>query len=437
MARKSLSIKPLTPSIALSLALLTGACGGDRKPAEQAGGMGQSASGATGASGNTVGGRESGGTAGTNATGGQPAGQAGSSGSGNAGSPPAGAGKSAAADLARKLGRKPNFLIGMGNDLPEDYVWEKSGIYTLGSPLDLHYVYLTYGWQDWNAGGYFAQVVGAVDVKKGATPMASVWAITGQGENTFGVLSDEGYMGPYWEGAKLLMQRYAELDVPAVVHLEPDFWAFAQQQARGKPASVPARLHADCKGLPADITGMARCWVKLARDNAPKVVIGLHASEWGGESGKEVGEFLNALGAAETDLVVIDILDRDAGCFEDGSLPQCTRGGEFYLDESNKTSPNYSERLAFAKQVHDTTGKPILWWQLPFGVPSETPGGSPGRFRDNKVSYLFSHVQEFIDAGGVGAAFGTGAGEQTYITSDGGQFQKAVKAYYQSPVPLP
>ena len=34
-------------------------------------------------------------------------------------------------------------------------------------------------------------------------------------------------------------------------------------------------------------------------------MIGLHASEWGGKSGKDVGGFLNKLGAAESDVVVI------------------------------------------------------------------------------------------------------------------------------------
>jgi hypothetical protein len=372
---------------------------------------------------------------GSSASAGKASAQSGTTGSG--GKPSAGSGKSSAAEVARKLGREPNFLIGMGNDLPADFVWDRSGIYTLGAPLDLHYVYLTNGWQDWNPGGYFAQIIANVDVEKGATPMSSVWAITGQGEGTFGVLTDDGYMGPYWEAAKLLMQRYGELKKPAIVHLEPDFWAYAQQHSAGDPSKMAAHLHADCNGLPQDLTGMARCWVQLARENAPQVLVGLHASEWAAGSGTEVGEFLNELGAGETDLVVIDMLDRDAGCFEDGKLPQCQRGGEFYLDETNAKSPNYKERLTFAKQVHDATGKPILWWQLPFGVPSSTPGGTPGHFRDNKVSYVFSHIQEFVDAGGLGAAFGAGAGDQTYITTDGDQFKKAVTAYYASPVALP
>lgn len=40
-------------------------------------------------------------------------------------------------------------------------------------------------------------------------------------------------------------------------------------------------------------------------------------------------------------------------------------------------------------------------------------------------------------AGGLGMVFGTGAGNQTYITSDGGQFQGAVSGYFAAPAPLP
>ena len=122
---------------------------------------------------------------------GSPAGSGGT----KAGGSPAPAGKSSAADVARRMGRKPNFLIGMGNDLPSDYVWERSGIYTLPVPLDLHYVYLTYGWENWNPGGAFPAIIAGVDAQKGATPMADVYALTGQGENNFEVLTNDQYMG--------------------------------------------------------------------------------------------------------------------------------------------------------------------------------------------------------------------------------------------------
>jgi len=70
-------------------------------------------------------------------------------------------------------------------------------------------------------------------------------------------------------------------------------------------------------------------------------------------------------------------------------------------------------------------------------VPSDTPGGTAEHYRDNRVHYIFSHIDEFVDAGGLGAAFGTGAENQTYITTDGGQFQDAVTAYFADPTPLP
>jgi hypothetical protein len=378
------------------------------------------------------GGRANGGEGGRTSAGSGGRASAGSGGSGTTG-------KSGAAELARKLGREPNFLIGMGNDLPGDYNWEKAPIFSLPKTLDIHYYYLTNGWQDWNPGGWFPIILGDVDVKKGVIPMTTLYGMTGLGENNLSTLTNQEYMNAYWVNLKLLFTQYAtELDDPgtAIVHLEPDFWGFAQQSTGGKPASQPAVLSPECDDLPNDLTGMGRCIVKLARRHAPKVALGFHASGWAGD-GEAVGKFLADIGGSDADMVVIDMLDRDAGCFEAGVLPQCQRDGAFYWDETNQKSPNFREHLTWARAVSETVGVPILWWQLPFGVPSETPGGTPGHYRDNRVKYLFEHVQEFVDAGGMGACFGTGAGDQTFINTDGGQFEKAVVRYFENPVPLP
>jgi hypothetical protein len=200
---------------------------------------------------------------------------------------------------------------------------------------------------------------------------------------------------------------------------------------------VRVRAHApECSDLPDDLTGMGRCLVRLARRIAPKVLVGFHASAWSG-SAAATSAYLNALGANEADLVTLETLDRDAGCFEAHVDPNCQRGGTFYWDATNATSPSFREHLAWARGIHDGVGRPLLWWQMPFGVPSATPGGSPGRYRDNRVQYLFAHPGEFVAAGGVGAVFGTGAGNQTYITTDGGQFRTAAQGYFARPAPLP
>jgi hypothetical protein len=93
--------------------------------------------------------------------------------------------------------------------------------------------------------------------------------------------------------------------------------------------------------------------------------------------------------------------------------------------------------LEFSKQISEGLKKPMIWWQTPFGVPSDTPGGTAGHYRDNRVHYVFSHIDEYVAAGGLGCVFGTGAENQTYITTDGGQFQDAVTGYFAAPTPLP
>ena len=159
---------------------------------------------------------------------------------------------------------------------------------------------------------------------------------------------------------------------------------------------------------------------------------------WADPDPAKIAAFLSQVGGAESDVVVIDVLDRDAGCFEAHTDPACQRNdGPWYWDETNQKSPNFREHLAWAKTLGAGMGKPILWWQVPFGVPSATPGGTSGHYRDNRVKYVFDHPDEFAAVGGLGVAFGTGAGNQTDWTTDGGQFKTAVAKYLTSPAPLP
>jgi hypothetical protein len=383
------------------------------------------------------------------ATGAGQSGASGTSGSGASTGTGAGTGggtmgASSAAEVAKKLGRSPHFLIGMGNDLAADH--SQDGAYTLGTALDLHYAYMVGlkgqgGWPDWNADGSFVNIMTDSADAKGVVPMFTLYSMAAAGESNTAVFTQDSYMKPYWDGAKLLFQRIAIFGKPAVVQFEPDFWGFVQQKAPGgDPSKLPVHVGTiapDCSGLPENLVGMGHCLTLLAHKYAPKAVIGFHASRWAG-SAADIAKFLTAIGADEGDLITVDALDRDAGCFEAHTDPSCQRDdGPWYLDETNKTSPNFHEHLAWAKSISDATKKPILWWQVPFGVPSATPGGTAGHYRDNRVKYIFEHTDEFVAAGGVGAAFGTGAGNQTYITTDGGQFKNAVAKYFAAPTPLP
>jgi hypothetical protein len=354
-------------------------------------------------------------------------------------------GTSTAAELAVKLGRKPNFLIGMGSDYDMGGDHSKDGAYLLGPTLDLHYGYLVgltgeFGWPDWNAGGTFVNVLSDSADAKGVAPMYTMYGMAAHGDGNLAGLSDDKYMKPYFDGLKLLYQRLAAFGKPAVVQFEPDFWAYAEQQSKEDPASMKVNVTTnapDCAGLSNDLIGLGQCMVKLARMVAPKVLVGFHASQWSAGDPNATVAFLKKVGASEADVVFADLLDRDAGCFEAGTDKNCQRGGSFYWDESNQTSPNFHEYLAWSKAITSGVGRPMIWWQIPFGVPSATKGGTAGHYRDNRVHYLFTHVQEFVDAGGLAATFGAGAENQTTPASDDGQFKTAVTKYYAAPVPLP
>jgi hypothetical protein len=346
--------------------------------------------------------------------------------------------------FAAMLGRT-NFMIGLGNDYDMGPMssHDRDGAFTLGVTLDLHYGYLVGlmgkgGWTDWNQDGSFVDILfGAAD-KKGTVPMYTLYSFAAEGEGNTNALVSTDYMQRYWGGARKLFQRLGNYGKPAVVHLEPDFWAYMQQKGGGDPTKVKAlvKMATECADLGDDVGGVGQCLVRLARQYAPKTAIGFHASEWGGPPAQIVS-FFKGIGASSADFVATDALDRDAGCFEAKVDPNCQRGGNFYWDETNTTHPNFHDHLAYVKTITDGLGKPMLWWQVPLGVPSTMPGGTKDHYRDNRVHYLFGHVQEFIDAGFAGAAFGVGAGNQTSIATDGGQFKNAVNAYYAKPVPLP
>jgi hypothetical protein len=345
-------------------------------------------------------------------------------------------------EIAAKLGLPGQFLIGLGNDAEGSA--DKMTTYALGQKLDIHYMYLSgLEWPTWNTpeGSYVTLQANAAKTR-GIVPMFTLYQAASYGENNLGAFATTTFMTKYWRGVRIMFERLGAFDAPAIVHVEPDLWGYAQKKSED-PAGVPMKVGSlvpECKDLPENVAGMARCVIRLSRTLAPKVVIGLSASAFGaftkGQSDPvRIGTYMKKLGADEADITVLETLDRDAGCFEVGSDANCKRAGSFYWDEANIAHPNFHDHLAWAKTIRTTIGRPLLWWQMPLGVPSSTAGWS-SRYRDNRVHYLFTHPAEFAAAGGIGAVFGTGAANQTTAKTDGGQFKTAVTGYYAAPVPL-
>ncbi len=195
----------------------------------------------------------------------------------------------------------------------------------------------------------------------------------------------------------------------------------------------------ECAGQPDTAVGIAGCLLTLGRTYAPKAKLGFPPSFWG-QDANSIGSYMAKLGADKADFIVAQTSDRDAGCQEVASVPECQGAGPgpFYWDENNVTTPNFKQSLDQWSTVRSHLGGlPILFWQTPMGAPSTTPGGTPGHYRDNRAHYMLTHPTQYTGAGVFGIVFGGGGSTSATIATDGGQFANLFHNYMANPAPFP
>lgn len=348
-------------------------------------------------------------------------------------------GASTAARLAARIGKPARLLVGLGTGS------SPASIQAQALKPDIYDQYLVGvgagAWPDWNspAGAYVNVVADQAD-RMGAVPMYTLYQMASNGDGNLSGLGDPQFMKSYWANVRLLFQRLAIYGKPALVNLEPDFWGYAQLQSpNGDPTALAAAvsIDPDCANQPDNAVGVAGCLLQMARKYAPNALVGFPTSDWGSGSVASVANFMQRIGAGRADFTVLNTLDRDAGCFE-AAAPNCTRAGSgWYWDESNVTHPNFHDHLADAQTYANAIGLPLVWWQTPMGVPSATPGGTTGHWRDDREHYFLTHPSELTAVGGLAVVFSAGADGQTTIDTDGGQFQRLSGAYFANPAPLP
>ena len=353
--------------------------------------------------------------------------------------------------LAMDLRGSPDFMIGIGND--------NQGPYTNAVPIDLHYAYLNgygdgTGWPTWNTNGMYPLYFEQNATSHQVTAMFTYYQLALELENNNdAALNDTTRMHQYLSDMRLLFQRIADNGTPVALIIEPDFFGYLMQR---NSSAIPAKVHhsdmPECASLPETAAGLMQCVIKLGRSIAPKARLGFHASMWGHyydvldpnadieTAANAVGDFLMAI-SSDTDFVSVETLDRDAGFWETsggGSTCSTTNGsrGAVYWDEANTSLPNFSQHLRWVKALTARMNRPAIEWQTPLGVPATTCGGTTDHWRDNRVHYFFSHVPDLVDAGVAGMTFGTGAGAQTTLGTDGGQFKAAATAYKAAPISL-
>lgn len=247
--------------------------------------------------------------------------------------------------------------------------------------------------------------------------------------------NDAAFMARYYADWRFVTQQIGQ-DL-AFLHIEPDFWGYAQQ-VNDDPTKIPAAVASanptDCGTLPNTIAGMGECLIAMSKKYAPKAKVSLHGSGWAtkfdvllnkdpnfdvtGHAAK-LGKFLAQTGP-NADFVAVDAADRDAAWYE-------SQGQNRWWDATNATLPNFQQAFVWSKALAESAQRPVLWWQLPVGnmsLPNQNE-----KWKDNRVDYFMTHMNEVSAAHGLGAAFGSGAGGQTNPSTDGGNLVGKVKAY--------
>lgn len=341
--------------------------------------------------------------------------------------------------LAKALAKPARLLIGLGTTDVKDVTAQ-------ALKPDIFDQYLngvgTNSWINWNRPtGAYVQKVANDAASVGAVPMFTLYQMAALGDGNMAVLHDPSFMRLYWDNVRILFTQLKATGKPALVNLEPDFWGYTQRVSRD-PTQQFAHVttnNADCAGLSNDVVGVGRCLVKMARTYAPQAYVGFPPSNFGDLLSTELN-YMKLIGAGDADFVVMQTLDRDVGCIEaKHAAAGCNRSfpGLTLWDESNRTSPNFREHFAYARTYADSFQRPLIWWQTPLGVASNTPGGTVNAWRDNRVHYFLTHAKEMVEAGGLGVVFSPGQTDQTNIKTDGEQFKKLSASYLAAPAALP
>jgi hypothetical protein len=310
------------------------------------------------------------------------------------------------------------------------------------APFGFRYQYLAggvntgSGWATWNADGAFATSYVKESVAQRMVPVLTYYMLLQSkpagGDEAHADLANAANvetMKAYWADVRLLFQRIRGATTkPVVVHVEPDFWGYVEQAARGDDAStVPAAVAStgvpELAGLPNTAAGFAQAFVKLRDALAPNVLLAYHLSGWGTKHDityedppdATVRAYATRSAAFERslharfDVSFEDFSDRDAGFYE--------------KQQGNKSTwfkpADFHRHLLYAQTFVRSTGLRMVAWQIPLGnTLMRAQDNTWGHYQDNRVQWLLgaqsrAHLAGYAKAGFVAFMFGGGAGGTT------------------------
>lgn len=354
------------------------------------------------------------------------------------------------------------FGIGVQADMGTLKGWMPS----TGAAWDYAYRYIggginrggTTNWTEWEPNGTYPITFAAASSARGYTPVFSHYSLLAavgscdascsESKKDLTNLNTPSVMSLYYADFAKLMQRLGTgtwdgvkgYGKDSIVHVEPDLSGYAQTAVlRGTScygfctgvgnnpsllrASVSSSGNADVVGLPDTYVGFNQALLRLRDRYAPNVRLAFHLSNWSTLYdlnsatnplldapllGARAGQFAALSGvqpvagsASTYDLVFNDVSNKDAGYYTHVLLQPR------FWDRDNVVFPNFHRWEAYVKAATVVTKRPVIVWQIPMGNQYfRTMDNSPNHYQDNRVEYLFSHIDELQSSGIVGLLFG-------------------------------
>jgi hypothetical protein len=346
--------------------------------------------------------------------------------------------------LANSPGAELDWLVSSGVPWRYRYQYLSGGINTAGGSTDPCAANI--GWQTWNSpAGQFATLYIKDSVAHSTIPVFTYYEIV-QSNPSQGVesalptkITTVCTMQRYWADFTVLMQKVGAYGGPVVVHVEPDFWGFMEQQS-ADPTTLSAKVagsgNADLVGLPDTVAGMGLAFLKLRDKYAPNAILGIHVSSWASgidiatdqsttvnaaAEADKIASFIdkagivgNPSGITPWDVIFNDVADHDAASY--GAL-----SNNHWWDRNNVLFPNFTRWLAFMSRIHTDTGLPLVEWQVPVGNQYfDTMNNTDGHYQDNRAEYFLAHTSQLTASGIVAVLFGkANAGQTTYVDYKG------------------
>jgi hypothetical protein len=339
-------------------------------------------------------------------------------------------------------------------------------------PWDYAYQYLSGGvntgggWETWNSGGQFPLYYAQGAASHNYLPVFSYYELLqssgscgscGESQKDLANLNNASLMSSYYQNFALLMQRLgsgtysgiAGFGKTAIVHVEPDLSAYAEQAvlnigsgcsgyctATGNnpaflQAAVASSGDADVAAYPNTYQGFNWALLHLRDLYAPNVLLAFHVSDWatgtdiGSSSstsldaaalGQQAGSFAAQAGitgvpagTSSYNLLFNDVSDRDAGYYKN-----VYGDAAAWWDRLNLSFPNFHRWESYIGAVSSAANRSVIVWQVPLGNQYyASENNTDGHYQDNRVEYFMAHLGELQQSGVIGLLFGAGNGGST------------------------